>query len=323
MTHIVVLATGGTISSRKRHDGAAVATDSAEALVRAADAGRQVTVEPIDLLRENSFNLSLGDLRRIAEGVRAQLARPEVDGIVVTHGTDTVEETSMLLDLVHADERPVVLTGAQLSPDDEAHDGPRNLREAIAVAAAPGSRGAGVLVSFAGRIFAAAGIRKGATTAAQPFVAPTGHIGSVVAGRVTFHTRPVREEVLPAPTEAFDATRVDILVAYPGATPDLFDASVAAGAAGIVLAGTGTGNLNRGFVDAIRAATDAGTVVALSTRVADGPVVPVYGDGGAVDVLAAGAVPVTWLPYSQARVLLALLLSHYPSGEAASRLRRY
>jgi L-asparaginase len=322
--HVVVLGTGGTISSRTGADGAAVATDSAASLVSAATADRGLTVEPIDLLRVNSFNLDLADLRSIADAVHDQLARASVDGIVITHGTDTIEETAVLLDLVHADERPVVLTGAQIPPDQDGADGSRNLRQAITVAASAESRDLGVLISFAGEIFAARGLRKLHTLRPQPYAAQnSGPIGRLVQGDLRYLARPIRSAPLPRPTTAFDSTRVETLTLYPGARSDLLSELVRRGAAGLVLAGTGAGNLNRPYVEAVRAAVAAGTVIVLSSRVPHGPISPVYGSGGGADALRAGAVPVRGLPYTQARILLALLLSHYPPDEAAARLERF
>lgn len=324
MPHIVVLATGGTISSRIGADGAAVATDSAATLVTATGANEGLTVEPVDLLRVNSYNLDLSDLRLIADAVHDQLARPGVDGIVITHGTDTIEETAILLDLVHADERPVVLTGAQILPDTDGADGSRNLRQAITVAAAAESRGLGVLVSFAGEIFAARGVRKLHTVLPQPYAAQSsGPIGRLVQDDLRYAAQPLRGALLPRPTAAFDSIRVETLLLYPGARPDLLTDLVRQGVPGVVLAGTGAGNLNLPYIEAVRAAVAAGTVVALSTRVPYGPISPIYGSGGGADAVRAGAIGVRGLPCSQARILLALLLSHYPADEVAGWLERF
>ncbi|QDP94875.1 asparaginase [Microlunatus elymi] len=323
MPHIVVLATGGTIASRAGSDGASVASDSADTLLGGTSTRAGITVEAVDLLRQNSFNLSFRDLRTIADGVRDQLARGDVDGIVITHGTDTIEETAVLLDLIHNDDRPVVLTGAQVAPDQSGTDGQRNLAGAISVAADPQSRGLGVLIFFAGQVLPTRGLRKVHTLQPQPYAAdPTGPIGELTQDELRLHARPVRNVPLPHPEPAFDGTRVELLTLYPGATPELLNHLVEQRIGGIVLAGTGAGNLNRDNVDAVRDATAAGTVVALSTRVPFGPVAPIYGGGGAVDAIKAGAVPVR-LPNTQARILLALLLSHFPADRVVERLRSY
>lgn len=311
MPHVVVLSTGGTISSRPGDDAAVVSTDGAEQLVDRSLQVPGVRVEAVDVLRTGSYNLDLGSLRTIVQAVAEQLARPEVDGVVVTHGTDTLEETAFLLDLVHDDARPVVVTGAQRSADQPDGDGPRNLGDAIAVAASPHTRDCGVLVAFGGTILPARGTRKMHTTAAQPFRAlDAGPLGSVADGEVRVVQRPDRLKPLAAPTPAFDAVRVDVVSLYPGADATLLDAAVAAGARGVVLAGTGIGNANHAVVEAVRRHVAAGVVVVLSSRVPEGPVQPVYGDGGGVDVVRAGAVVATDLPSYQARVLLALLLTH-------------
>ncbi|MEH3068157.1 MAG: asparaginase domain-containing protein [Aeromicrobium erythreum] len=201
MPHVVVLSTGGTISSRPGDDDAVVSTDGAEQLVDRSLQVPGVRVEAVDVLRTGSYNLDLGSLRTIAQAVAEQLARPEVDGVVVTHGTDTLEETAFLLDLVHDDARPVVVTGAQRSADQPDGDGPRNLGDAIAVAASPHTRDCGVLVAFGGTILPARGTRKMHTTAAQPFRAlDAGPLGSVADGEVRVVQRPDRLKPLAGPT---------------------------------------------------------------------------------------------------------------------------
>lgn len=323
MPLIVVLATGGTIASRSRGDGlGAIAADPAASIVgRIESEAASVTVEPVDLIRKNSFAFTMDDLRSITLGIQAQLERPEVDGIVVTHGTDTMEESAFLADLVHREARPVVFTGAQLAADRGASDGPGNLRDAIAVAASPRSHGFGVLVSFGGDVFAARGIRKQRALGMSPFdAASSGPLGHVVDGRVWYAARPMRADSLPVPGVGFGTTRVDIALSYPGADGALVHAAVAAGAAGVVVAGAGTGNTTAPLVDAITEATAAGVVVALGSRTGGGPVHPLYGGGGAVDAVRAGAIPIGSLPLTQARILLALLLDQYPAETARTRL---
>jgi L-asparaginase len=309
MPHVVVLATGGTISARRSDAGGALlATDGADRLVGGATVPAGVTVEAHDVLRVGSYNLTLRDLRTIADSVAAHLSRPDVDGIVITHGTDTLEETAILLDLVHADPRPVVLTGAQRSADVPDTDGPRNLADAVTVAADPQLRGCGVVVAFGGAVLAARGVRKSHTVDPAAFSGRSGPLATVLDGCVTVHALPHRPVVLEHPTAELDEVRVDVLLAYPGAQADLLLAAAGGGARGVVVAGTGVGNAPPGFAAAVSDLSRQGVVVGLSTRVTFGPVRPVYGDGGGSDLVAAGAVPLA-LPAVQGRIALALLLS--------------
>ncbi|WP_182908895.1 asparaginase [Microbispora sp. H13382] len=306
---VVVIATGGTIASSSEPGGPAVARRTAAQLLGSTGYG-DVEVEGRDLFSLGSYLLGHHELRLIAEAVAAEIARDDVTGVVVTHGTDTMEETAFLLDLVHRGDKPVVLTGAQRAADQPDSDGPRNLREAVAVTASPDARGCGALISFAGRIFAARGTRKHHTVAAQPFrTLDGGPIGRVDPTGVHITTRPVRPAPLDPPGPRFDDTRVDVVTVHPGADAALARAAVRAGARAVVLAGTGVGNANHALLDWITEAVAGGTVVALSTRVAEGPVVPTYGNGGGVDLVRAGALSVGGLPVYQARLLLALLLS--------------
>lgn len=313
MAHIQLLGTGGTIASRGGGASGAVATDTAAGL--APDRYGGVTVSARDVLTTGSYRLGLADLRSIAEAVQEALADRGNDGVVVTHGTDTLEETAFLLDLVHASPKSVVLTGAQLPADSPAPDGPRNVAEAVLAAYSSALHHSGVLVSFAGTLRTARGARKAHTVAADPFQGGT-EVAHVAGGEIVVTAKPLRRPPLPLPQAGFDTTRVEIVTAYPGATPELLEFTVASGAQAVVLAGTGVGNAGPGFAEAVGRAVAAGCVVVLSTRVPWGPVVPTYGNGGGVDLVAAGAIPAGDLNPFQARVLAALLLSlgTSPSG---------
>ena len=306
MTHIQLLGTGGTIASRGSGARGAVATDVAADLAQSRYG--DLTVSAKDLFTKGSYSLGLGDLRTIAEATQEALADSGTDGVVVTHGTDTLEETAFLLDLVHASPKTVVLTGAQRAADSPAPDGPRNVEEAVAAAASPVLHHSGVLISFDGTVRSARGARKAHTTASSPFQGGT-VVAHLVGSRVVATARPVRRSHLPVPPPTFDDVRVEIITAYPGATPDLFDFAVRSGARAVVLAGTGVGNAGPGFADATARAVEAGCAVVLSTRTPWGPVVPVYGSGGGTDLVAAGAVPSGDLNPFQARILATLLIS--------------
>lgn len=309
MTRIVLVATGGTISSRGDAGHGARAVDTGEALI--ASLGiltEDIEIEVMDVLIKNSFNFSLADLAVIRQAVDEALVRADVDGVVVTYGTDTMEETAALLALCHDDPRPVVITGAQRGPDHSDADGPRNLRDAVRTAASPNSRERGVMIVFGGEIHAAIGLTKRHTLAAQPFVNVLGGPIGFSAPEPVFALQPERRVVLARPTAEFASRRIEIVHCYPGADGSMLRAAVNAGAHGIVVLGSGSGNPGAAMVDAITEATAAGVVMALGTRTGQGAVEALYGGGGAVDAIAAGAVPLGQLPAHQARVLLALML---------------
>ena len=142
--HVVLLATGGTISSRASEaGGAAVASDTGEQVFAGMGVPAAHPVRVVDVFRKGSYLLTVDDMIAICATIREVLADPQVLGVVVTHGTDTMEETAYLVDLTHDDPRPVVFTGAQQAADADSPDGPGNLSRAIAVAVA-GHYGAGI-----------------------------------------------------------------------------------------------------------------------------------------------------------------------------------
>lgn len=307
---VVLVATGGTIASRTDSaDGATLAADTGDAVLAAAG-GSTLAVEVVDLMQKGSYLLTFDDMLAVCASVHAALESPLTLGVVVTHGTDTMEETGYLADLLHDDPRPVVFTGAQRAADSAEPDGPRNLRAAFTVAASPDARERGALIVFGGEIFTLPGTRKTETTRLQAFSNPDrGRAGSVSdAGAVDLHPAPARPAPLGTPRTGA-SVRVDIVASYPGVDAALFTAAVAAGARGIVLEATGLGNTNGALSDAVRAAVRDGIVVVTSTRVHAGSVGGAYGAGGGKTLADAGAVPSGLLRPSQARTLLHALLA--------------
>ncbi|MFF3322375.1 asparaginase [Streptomyces sp. NPDC002889] len=312
MGRVVVISTGGTIASRWQGSGFAADAHGQEVMATAAiPAG--VTVEIVDLFSVNSPRLTTSHQLTLLRTVHQVLADPGVDGIVVTHGTDTLEESAFLVDLHHDDPRPVVFTGAQLPLDAADGDGPGNLHDALLTATT--TRDLGALIVFDGKVHSARGTVKTQTLAADAFADPSGsRIGNVGFGRVSVLRHPQRPAALALPGVPDTLPRVDMVMHHCDADPLLLDAAVRAGAQGIVLVATGAGNATPEIVDAVASATSRGVLVALTTRVQAGPVTEIYTHGGAVDLVAAGAVPTGTLRAGQARiaVLTALLAATDP-----------
>ncbi|MCA6093778.1 asparaginase [Streptomyces sp. SCA3-4] len=324
MGQVVVISTGGTIASRWQGSGFAADARGGDVLATAA-VPDGVTVRVVDLMSVNSARLTTRDQLALLRTVHEVLADPAVDGIVVTHGTDTLEESAFLLDLHHHDPRPVVLTGAQRPLEARDGDGPRNLHDALLAASSAALRGHGVLVAFDGQVHAARGTIKVQTLAADAFAHPSGSpVADVKDGHVLVRRLPERPEPLPLPTADAPLPRVDIVTHHCDADPLLLNAAVQAGARGIVLVATGAGNATPEVVAAVEAAVARGVLVALTTRVPAGPVAEIYTQGGAVDLAAAGAVLTGTLRAGQARIaVLAAALAHPTDDtDAATRTLR-
>jgi L-asparaginase len=278
-----VIATGGTISNMgpdPRRTGAELVAGIPQ-LAEVAD----VTAEQFSNVASGAISLEMW--RDLARRVRAVLREPNPPaGVIITHGTDTMEETVFFLDLTVGGCAPVVITGAMRQANWVGADGPANLLNAVRVAVDSAARGRGAMLLLNDEIFAARDVTKSNTTRLNAFTAPgAGPIGVADPDGIFFHRRPPQA----CPEARFDIERmesfprVDIVQAYVGADSTLVDALVAAGARGIVLAGVGRGGSTPSQSRALRRAVERGVVVAVSNRTGSGRV----GERGDADELAA------------------------------------
>ncbi len=326
---VVIVATGGTIAGTGATTtttvGYTAATIGVESLIAAVPELRKVArVRGEQVFQIASENMTPAHWLRLAGRVNELLARADVDGVVVTHGTDTLEETAYFLDLVVKSAKPVVLVGAMRPATALSADGPMNLFDAVAVAAAPDSAGRGVLVCLNDRIDAARDVTKTDTAALDTFRSPAlGALGIVEGGRPAFYRAATR---LHTTATEFDVGRVEelpkvgIVLAYAGSGRVGIDAMVAAGVRGLVHAGTGNGSLSTEAKAALVEARAKGIVVVRASRIPGGAVAR----NGEADDDALDFVVADDLSPQKARVLLTLALTRTSDTREIQRMfRRY
>jgi L-asparaginase len=276
---IKILATGGTIAGA----GAAGGYGYTSGQFKVEDLIKAVPELPkiANLSGEQVANVGSQDMSdaiwlKLAKRTNELLADPKVDGVVITHGTDTMEETAYFLDLTVKSDKPVVLVGSMRPATAISADGPANLYNAVAVAASPGARGRGVLVVLNDSIHYARNVTKMNTTNVETFASPArGAAGLVNSGTIRWFEPMDKPHTTKSEFSVKDKTqlpRVDIIYAYANMDGTLIDAAIKAGAKGIVIAGVGDGNMTKAALDAAAAAAKQGIVIVRSSRLPTGSV---------------------------------------------------
>ena len=323
LPNIVVLATGGTIAGAAASDVQAGYTSGQvgvdQLLAAVPQAKKLATLRGEQIANIGSQDMNDEVWLKLAKRINELTAMANVSGIVITHGTDTIEETAYFLNLVVKTRKPVVLTAAMRPATALSADGPLNFYNAVAVAANKEAVGKGVLVVVNDWIHGASSLTKTSTTAVQTFLSPVrGLIGTVAYGQADFYRGPVGRNTVDSEFSIDGVTalpRVDIIMAYENMDGALIDASAASGAKGIVIAGVGNGNLTAPAVKALAAQAKKGVVCVRSSRVATGLV----GRNVELDDDALGFVASMDLNPQKARVLLRLALLKTTDVKAIQR----
>lgn len=321
---VVVLSTGGTIASV--YDAAAGGFAPAltgEQLVRAVPGlDTLARVEVVQVANVPSTNMTPALWMEVYRRAEEMLARPDVAGVVVTHGTDTLEETAYFLDVAVGSDKPVVVVGAQRAASEPDADGPRNLRDAILTASSPASRGMGTLVVLNAEVHAAREVTKTSTLNVSTFLTPQwGALGVVDPDGVRYYRAPLRRQHLDVPLDAV-LGRVEIVTNYAGADGSVVRGILAQGGLdGLVVEASGVGNLSDRLFQALQEVRARGIPVVISTRVHAGRTLALYaGSGSGVTLEGIGCVFADNLPPHKARVLLLAALTGTSDPEELGRI---
>jgi len=278
--NVVILATGGTIAgaaatgTQAGYTSGAVNIDTMIAAVPGITDLANIKGEQISNVgsQDMTFDIMLKLAKRINELAKS----PSVDGFVITHGTDTMEDTAFFLNLTVKTDKPVVMVGSMRPSTAVSADGPLNLYNAVGVAADPKAAGRGVLVVMNDWIQGAHSLTKTSTTAVQTFMSPLrGLVGTANYGKNDFFTSPEWKHTTQSEFDITNVTtlpRVDIIYASADMSPDLIECAATNGAKGIVIAGVGNGNMNKASVTAAANAAKKGVVIVRSSRVVTGSV---------------------------------------------------
>lgn len=279
LPHVAVLATGGTIAGTAANEtqstGYTPGVLTADALLKSVPSLAKVAqVSGEQVANVGSENITNAILLKLAKRINQLLARADIAGVVITHGTDTLEETAYFLNLVVKSDKPVVLTGSMRPSTAISADGPGNLLQAVIVAASPAARGRGVMVVLNDRIGSARYTTKTNANALDTFKSPDeGYLGTLIDNVPYFETAVTKLQTIRTP---FDVSRldslpeVDIVYGHQNDGGYMYDAAVAHGARGIVVAGVGAGSESLLTLPAIKKAIDKGVVVVRSSRAQSG-----------------------------------------------------
>lgn len=283
LLRVKILATGGTIagvgtsSDRAGYQAGALPID--DLLNAVPEIHKIATITGEQLSSVGSQDMSLEIWLKLNNRINEIFEKDEADAIVITHGTDTQEETAFFLNLTVRSNKPVVITGSMRPATGISADGPKNLYDAVVVAVAPESAGRGPIVLFSENIFDARDIIKTNSTHVEAFTAPNaGPIGQVYDGKVTYYLENTRKSDKETPFDLKGVTlaklpKIAIVYMYCDADALLINTLVANKYDGIIIAGVGNGNFNKVYYDAVKNAVKHGVVVCRATRCMSGRVV--------------------------------------------------
>jgi L-asparaginase len=314
LPNVVILATGGTIAGTGATSTTTVGYTAAkvgvDALIAAVPELKKVAnVRGEQVMQIASENMNNDAWLKLAKRVNTLLAQSDVDGIVITHGTDTIEETAYFLDLVVKSKKPVVIVGAMRPSTAISADGPINLYNAVLLAGSKEAVGKGVLVALNDQINAGREVTKTNTSTMDTFKTPElGFLGYIQGNKPYFYRQSTRKNTVDTPFDIMNLDKlpqVDIVYGYANMNPIALNAFVAAGAQGIIHAGVGDGSLNNSVVPALTEARKKGVVIVRSSRVGQGIVAR---NGEADDDKLDFVVSDTLNP-QKARILLMLALT--------------
>ncbi len=311
--------TGGTISMRfdPATGGAVPALSGEEIIAQVPGLDEIADFDVINFGKWPGPHVTPSRMMELARAAREKLADESVAGAVVTHGTDTLEETAYLLDLVLNEEKPVVFVGAMRNSSELSWDGPGNLRSAVRAAIDPAARGLGVIVAMNDQLIAAAEATKTHTESTDTFQSPDfGPLGIVDKDRVIVTRRPIERERIV--TDRIEE-RVDVIKMVAGADGRFINFAIDDGARGLVIEGLGRGNVTVAALPAIERAINAGLPVVITSRCPRGRVLDTYAyEGAGRQLRKMGAILGGMLPSHKARIKLMLALG---AGWSAEQIR--
>ncbi len=310
MKHIVLLTTGGTIASKPNPETGLLSSGAltGEELAEMCNLPDEInlTVESIFQVPSNQMNPE--KLFRLKGRIETLLTDSQIDGVVVTHGTDTLEETAYYLDLTISNDKPIVVTGSQRGPFELGTDAMVNIRQSILAAASKKLRDFGTVVLFNERLFSARYVKKVHASNVDGFTSEGyGYLGTVDQEIVTIYQKPLYRESYRLKR---DYPVIDIIPFYLGVDDRFVKASISSGARGMILEGSGRGHVSPEMVPAIEEAVNKGLIVVLTTKSGEGEVRHVYDFSGSVfDLTNKGVIIGRDYDSKKARIKLAVMLA--------------
>lgn len=310
MKKVVLLTTGGTIASRANKDSGKLASGAitGEELASMCNLPKDIEVVVESVFQKASIHITFNDLLLLKDKIENYFKDEDVSGVVVTHGTDTMEETSYFLDLTINDSRTVVVTGSQRSPEDLGSDVYINLRHAIYCACSDDLRNAGTVVVFNERIFAARYVKKEHASNIQGFNSfGFGYLGIIDNDQVHVFQKPIKREYFEIKSSI---PQVEIIKCYMGADGKFIKAAREAGITGIILEGVGRGQVAPKMMTEIEKAIEQGMKLVITTSAEEGSVYTTYDyEGSAFDLFNKGVILGSDNDSKKARIKLAVALA--------------